>query len=61
MNKRKNWRRLQAGAAALAFAGIALMLTEYNGGPWAGTVIGTLMFAYGTLRYLIIKNRREEK
>ena len=34
---------------AVALAGFLLMLTERDGGPWAGSVIGAAMMCVGVL------------
>lgn len=48
MNNRKtNQRRGKILAAFLMGFGFLLMLTEFHGGPWAGTFLGLLMFAAG--------------
>lgn len=45
-------------AVAVALAGFFLMLTERDGGPWAGTVIGTVMVCVGALAALRAERRR---
>ena len=47
--------------AVMALVGIFLMLTERNGSPWAGTFIGTAMFAVGTLMLLSAMQARRER
>ena len=37
---------------AVALVGFFLMLTERDGGPWAGTVIGAAMMCVGALAAL---------
>lgn len=48
-------RNLAAGIAALGFL---LMLTELNGGPWAGTFLGAALFILGALAALRINISR---
>lgn len=48
MNNRKtHLRRGKILAAFLMGIGFLLMLTERQGGPWAGTLLGLAMFAAG--------------
>lgn len=51
-------RQSQIGFAALAFVGFLLMLTEKDGGAWAGTFIGAAMFLCGALAILRTKIER---
>ena len=48
MNTRKTYQRhAKIIAAFMMVFGFVLMLTEFHGGPWAGTFLGLLMFAAG--------------
>lgn len=47
-NKKLHLRRGKFLAAFFMGFGFLLMLTEYHGGPWAGTILGLAMFAAGT-------------
>lgn len=44
-------------AAGIAFLGFLLTLTEYHGGPWAGTFLGAALFILGALAALRINNK----
>ena len=48
-NRKTNQRRGKILAAFLMGFGFLLMLTEYHGGPWAGTFLGLAMFAAGAV------------
>lgn len=50
--------KIKKAAAALAFIGFLLTLTEFHGGPWAGTFIGCAMLLCGTLAILRTKIER---
>lgn len=58
----RNGRRGGNALAALAFMGFLLTLTEFDGGPWAGTFIGAAMLICGALALLRTKiERRSER
>ena len=44
-------------AAGIAFLGFLLTLTEYHGGPWAGTFLGAALFILGALAARRINNK----
>lgn len=44
-------------AAGTAFLGFLLTLTEFHGGPWAGTFLGAALFILGALAALRINNK----
>ena len=46
-------------AIAIALIGIVLMLTEKNGGPWVGTVIGTAMMCAGSVVALRMSRKED--
>lgn len=39
-------------SAASAIIGFALMVTDYNGGPWVGTFVGLALFVAGAATFL---------
>lgn len=56
MNRRnRKWRRGDYALAAIAFVGFLLMLTEKDGGVWAGTFIGAAMLVAGAVALLRAK------
>ena len=58
----RNGRRGGNAFAALAFMGFLLTLTEFHGGPWAGSFIGAAMLICGALALLRTKiERRSER
>lgn len=50
--------KIKNAAAALAFVGFLLTLTEFHGGPWAGTFIGAAMMICGAMAILRTKIER---
>lgn len=60
-----NISKIKNLAAVVAALGFLLLLTELDGGPWAGTFIGAALFMLGALAALrtqkIISARRLQK